>query len=161
MGYTYDLTYYLSYFSILIIFLILAIVFAKKAYAWALYSVGVVLTFLSLLGNQKAYSNEGYYVEPIMRPYWCIYFTLSIIAAIIILIRYLSTKDENTPVIEEAKVEETVDEKQGQYLFTCEMCDQGCDKITYAKIKDNMGIRYRNLCDECMKKYNAVPTPKK
>ena len=65
------------------------------------------------------------------------------------------------PVIEEAKVEETVDKKKGQYLFTCEMCNQGCDKITYAKIKDNMGIRYRNLCDECMEKYNAVPTPKK
>ena len=39
----------------------------------------------------------------------------------------------------------------------CEMCGHICDKITPSKIKDDMGVRYRNLCDACMEIYNAPP----
>ncbi len=39
----------------------------------------------------------------------------------------------------------------------CEVCGSICDKVTCAKITDKMGIRYRNLCDACIEKYNAIP----
>ncbi len=39
----------------------------------------------------------------------------------------------------------------------CEMCGHVCDKTTSAKIEDDMGVRYRNLCDACMEIYNATP----
>ena len=39
----------------------------------------------------------------------------------------------------------------------CEMCGHICNKITAAKIEDEMGIRYRNLCDACMEIYSATP----
>lgn len=39
----------------------------------------------------------------------------------------------------------------------CEMCGHICDKTTAAKIEDDMGVRYRNLCDACMEIYNATP----
>ena len=38
----------------------------------------------------------------------------------------------------------------------CEMCGHICDKTTAAKIEDEMGVRYRNLCDACMEIYNAT-----
>lgn len=37
----------------------------------------------------------------------------------------------------------------------CEMCGCDSDKITYATIDDEMGTRYRNLCESCVQKYNA------
>ena len=52
-------------------------------------------------------------------------------------------------------------EEHKEHKFKCEMCGEGCDKITYAKIKDDMGTRYRNLCDSCMKEYNAVSIDEK
>ncbi len=39
----------------------------------------------------------------------------------------------------------------------CEMCGHICDKTTVAKIDDEMGVRYRNLCDACMEIYHATP----
>jgi ribosomal protein L40E len=39
----------------------------------------------------------------------------------------------------------------------CEMCGHVCDKTTAAKIEDDMGVRYRNLCDACMEIYNTTP----
>lgn len=37
----------------------------------------------------------------------------------------------------------------------CEMCGQeGCD-LFYSKIVDDLGIRYRNLCANCVEKYHA------
>ncbi len=39
----------------------------------------------------------------------------------------------------------------------CEMCGRICDKTTPSTIRDDMGVRYRNLCDACMKIYNATP----
>lgn len=41
--------------------------------------------------------------------------------------------------------------------YKCEMCDHLCEKVTYSKIVDDMGIRYRNLCNACVEIYNAVP----
>ena len=33
--------------------------------------------------------------------------------------------------------------------------------FTYAKITDDMGVRYRNLCDACIEIYNATPEENK
>ncbi len=41
--------------------------------------------------------------------------------------------------------------------YRCEMCDHFCEKVTYSKIVDDMGTRYRNLCNACIEIYNAVP----
>ena len=46
-------------------------------------------------------------------------------------------------------------------FFKCDMCGCECEKITYAKIDDEMGTRYRNICDKCMKQYNATPAESK
>ena len=37
----------------------------------------------------------------------------------------------------------------------CDMCDKESEKLTYAKFRDENGLRYRNLCDDCMVKFNA------
>ena len=39
----------------------------------------------------------------------------------------------------------------------CELCDKYFDHLTYCKITDDWGTRYRNICDECMQKHNAKP----
>ena len=40
-------------------------------------------------------------------------------------------------------------------LQKCEMCDKQTDHLTYCEIKDELGTRYRNICNECMLKYGA------
>ena len=40
--------------------------------------------------------------------------------------------------------------------YKCDMCGQLVDKVTYSKIADDMGVRYRNLCDSCAEIY--IPT---
>ncbi len=45
--------------------------------------------------------------------------------------------------------------------FKCDMCGCECEKITYAKIDDEMGTRYRDICDKCMERYNAKPAKNK
>lgn len=55
--------------------------------------------------------------------------------------------------------EEANDENQ-TISFKCDMCGCESEKITYAKIDDDMGTRYRNICDKCMEQYNATPAKK-
>ena len=45
-------------------------------------------------------------------------------------------------------------------IGTCELCDKENVKVVRCKIVDSMGRRYRYLCADCMKKYNAVPIKK-
>lgn len=39
----------------------------------------------------------------------------------------------------------------------CQMCDKDNVMISAAVIIDDMGTRYRNVCDECYEKYNCKP----
>lgn len=39
----------------------------------------------------------------------------------------------------------------------CQMCDTDNVMISAAVIVDDMGTRYRNVCDECYEKYNCKP----
>lgn len=43
----------------------------------------------------------------------------------------------------------------------CELCNRRYPQLTYCVIKDDMGTRYRNICDDCIQKYNAKPTARK
>lgn len=45
-------------------------------------------------------------------------------------------------------------------IGTCELCDKENVKVVRCKIVDSTGTRYRYLCDDCMKKHNAVPIKK-
>ena len=90
----FDLAGYIGYFLILIIFLILAIIFAKKPHSWIWYSLGAIITFISIIGNQKKFDSRysSNIVMEIMWPYWAIYFVLLAGAATIILLRYFKAK---------------------------------------------------------------------
>jgi hypothetical protein len=38
----------------------------------------------------------------------------------------------------------------------CELCGEYFEHLTLCKIKDDFGTRYRNICDECVRKNNAT-----
>lgn len=42
------------------------------------------------------------------------------------------------------------------WVGNCDMCDKRDVKISAVKIVDDMGTRYRNVCEECAKRYNCV-----
>lgn len=103
MAFLGDIISYLSYFFVLIIFLILAIICVKKPLAWILYSIGSIITLISLLGMQNKYESYYYnhyiycdsdYVKKMMAPYWTIYIVLLIITAILIFIRQSKNKQK-------------------------------------------------------------------
>ena len=50
-------------------------------------------------------------------------------------------------------VKESTEEPVG---LKCELCDEYFEHLTYCKIKDDFGARYRNICDGCIEKYNAT-----
>lgn len=75
---------YTGFFLIMIVFMIVAIINAKKKTAWIWYALGSTLQLLSLLGNQKSanYYGDNTTVE------WIIYFGLLIVSAILIVNKY-------------------------------------------------------------------------
>jgi hypothetical protein len=38
---------------------------------------------------------------------------------------------------------------------TCQLCDKVVENLTDCKIVDNMGVRYRSVCDECLAELKA------
>ncbi len=66
---------------------------------------------------------------------------------------------------------EFFDEEQGENVENngsvaeqfgkCEMCSKYDVKITYAEIRNELGTRYRNVCDDCIEKYNATAVENK
>ncbi len=52
-------------------------------------------------------------------------------------------------------------EESAKKEYKCDMCEHSVEKVTYAKITDDMGVRYRNLCDACIEIYNATPEENK
>ena len=42
-------------------------------------------------------------------------------------------------------------------LGKCELCDREKVRVTECRIVDDWGTRYRKICADCMKKYNAEP----
>ena len=89
----YDFFGYIGYFFYLIVFLIIAIIFAKKLHAWIWYSIGAILALVSLVSQHiSCYKNYGSYTARYqMTPYWSIYAALLLISALIIFYIYLSS----------------------------------------------------------------------
>ena len=48
-----------------------------------------------------------------------------------------------------------------QFTPKCEMCDKEDNNLIYAKIVDDYGTRYRNLCSDCVKTHHAEIIEKK
>ena len=55
--------------------------------------------------------------------------------------------------LEEKKITQEYLEEHG---FECEMCGNKALKLYKVKIEDDMGTRYRNVCENCLKKYNCT-----
>ncbi len=127
MGLFYDIIFFTSYFFVLIIFLTIAIIFAKKIHAWIWYSIGAIITFFSLIGNHKLLDNDGFDNSiAINNPstYWMIYFVLLMISAVIIYTRYsmsqenskeFDTNDYGKPI---SNIEKTYKHKKSRFKNT-------------------------------------------
>ena len=113
--------------------------FSKKLFAWIFYAVGSIVTLLSLLGNQKALENEwltDYRINEIMAPYWAIYISLLLVAAVIMIIRYKRGKNNANK-------------------YVCEKCNSSTDRVIYMQVHNSEGISYQYWCDRCYNKYGT------
>ena len=55
---------------------------------------------------------------------------------------------------EKAKEQEAeIEQPSGEQ---CQMCGNYFEHLTYCRIKDDMGTRYRNICNDCIQKHNAT-----
>ena len=81
----YSLVYYIGYFSIFLVFSILAIVFAKNKAGWILFGVGAGLQGLSLWGKQLSFNRFG--SGNAMSGLWSAYIIMVIIVVIVIFRR--------------------------------------------------------------------------
>ena len=75
---------------------------------------------------------------------------------------YNSAKAEGiTDDFEEENVKEETMKIENIKSGKCEICECEREKLTYAKIVDQMGTRYRYICEDCIKNHNATPAQKK
>ncbi len=93
-----DIVFFASYFFILIVFLTIAIISAKKSSAWIWYSIGAAITFFALINNNLTINNTNDTWLAINDPsiYWMIYIILLLISGVIIYTRY-SISQDNSP----------------------------------------------------------------
>ena len=83
MVFLYDITYYFSYFLVMIVFLAIAIVLGNRPAGWTTYGIGAFIQFLSLVGLYNSYQGYpyfGYGFGEEFGPYIIIYTLLLIIA---------------------------------------------------------------------------------
>ena len=80
----YELGVFLGYFSLMIIFMTVAILTAKSRTAWIWYAIGAGIQLFALLGNQKVANING--TDTTL--YWVIYLGLLLTTARIIDVRY-------------------------------------------------------------------------
>lgn len=52
------------------------------------------------------------------------------------------------------------DESDTEQGAVCALCGKKSNVVTYCRIVDPMGTRYRCICADCMSKYNATPFEK-
>ncbi|MBQ6885424.1 MAG: hypothetical protein IJN56_06785 [Clostridia bacterium] len=97
MGLFFDIIHLASYFLILIVFLTIAIILAKKLSAWIWYSIGAIITLISLIGQHIScynYYESFYLTNDEMSPYWSFYIVSLLISALIIFYRYSTSKSD-------------------------------------------------------------------
>ena len=56
-------------------------------------------------------------------------------------------------VVEIPKEESIAEEPHGEI---CELCGGHYEHLTYCRIKDDFGTRFRNICDDCIVKHRAI-----
>lgn len=85
---TYAIGGVIGYFLIMLVFVVLGIIFAKRALGWILYVVGAVLQLISLLGMYRKYTYfYGTTGAQAMTTYWIVYALILVAGGIIIAIR--------------------------------------------------------------------------
>jgi len=90
MRFLYVLGLILGYFFLMIIFMIVALVIAKRKLAWVSYAMAAIIQLMALLGNQKSGMD--------VTMYWFIYVIILIITAVIIILRQRKISNVNTSV---------------------------------------------------------------
>ncbi|MBE6707805.1 MAG: hypothetical protein E7578_01010 [Ruminococcaceae bacterium] len=110
MSTIYTISSYFGYFLPMIVFMVLAVIFARRFAAWILYGAGAAVELISLVGNQKKYRLFG--LEELMKPYWMIYLGILVVVAIIIILRRYGqscTKNpqDNTDILKNKNIYET------------------------------------------------------
>ena len=87
------------------------------------------------------------------------YCTVGIIGVVLLILagKMGKTKTENP----QSSSTSSIEIKTTNQGYKCDMCEHYVDKVTYSKITDDMGVRYRNLCDACMEIHNATPEENK
>lgn len=90
MRFLYVLGLILGYFFLTIIFMIVALVIAKRKLAWVSYAMAAIIQLMALLGNQKSGMD--------VTMYWFIYVIILIITAVIIILRQRKISNVNTSV---------------------------------------------------------------
>ncbi len=98
---------------------------------------------------------------------YCAYHILALLVGSLATIVQHTKITANIALYNSAKTEGVSDDYEEEanaenqtISFKCDMCGCESEKITYAKIDDDMGTRYRNVCDKCMEQYNATPAKK-
>ena len=136
----------MGYFAILIIFSVVAIIFAKKWYSWIIYAIGVVVTYISISGNQKKYDMLG--LPNATKSLWTTFFIISIIGAAIILFRFLKATGFKLPKKEKNYYGKLNAANQTQ-SYTCEKCGIHL-REDQTRFRD--GKAYCNSCYNLIKK---------
>ena len=85
----YEISSYIGYFFVMIIFMVVAFVVAKRRSPWIWYAIGAVLQLMALLGNEKfPDANKNTAID------WVIYVGLLIISAVLIKRRYNKAQED-------------------------------------------------------------------
>lgn len=82
MALIYRISEIIGYFIPLVIFIALAVIFAKKFFAWILYGAGAALQLLSLVRYYNRYRMFG--AEDILTPYWVVFAILLVVGFLLI-----------------------------------------------------------------------------
>ena len=115
----------IGYFAIMLLFMIIAAVRAKKGFPWIWYIIGAVIQLISLIGiSRNPFYNSG--------PYWIVYFCILLLFFFIILSKSAQKGDSeihyilgNTEVQNQTSVSNypTAEEKkQENPAWICNRC---------------------------------------
>ena len=78
-----------GYFLFMIVFMVIAIITAKRKISWVLYAIGVIWQYFSWSGLQREAADTG--TDTI--PYWITYGVLLVLAAVLIILKKKKAKE--------------------------------------------------------------------
>ena len=137
----------------------------EKIKTWAKWifiieSVCAVISSFALMGNDAALA--GFillFAGPLaaLVSTWLLYAFGQLVEDVSAL-RNQSIPQPATAPKEETKPAERMTYSNLQHKTgTCELCGANSDQLVYCKIEDDLGTRYREICDNCIAKHNAIP----